>query len=171
MSHGPRDPSTALVPIQSNTGNYTRNQPQSTCGTLLAELDLSLPKGRSNPKTRRAGQVSSRRSPRLAVRALTGFVVLRCCRYDRRQRGVLLSNSGHHKANLPVANATVNARWSGLVTGTGSGKTDANGQVTLTSKSTSKRGTVKITVTGVTPPAGSVYDSTMNLKTSASIAL
>ena len=135
-------------------------------------LDLSLPKKALQPRDAQSRPgVQPSVAPTCAVRALTGFVVLRCCRYDRRQRGVLLSNSGHHKANLPVANATVNARWSGLVTGTGSGKTDANGQVTLTSKSTSKRGTVKITVTGVTPPAGSVYDSTMNLKTSASIAL
>ena len=69
----------------------------------------------------------------------------------------------------PVANATVNAQWSGLVTGTASGKTDATGQVTFTSKSTSKHGTITITISGLTPPAGSVYDSTKNLKTSASV--
>jgi M6 family metalloprotease-like protein len=69
----------------------------------------------------------------------------------------------------PVANATVNAQWSGLVTGTASGKTDATGQVTFTSKSTNKRGTITIKVTGMTPPAGYVYDSTKNLKTSASV--
>ena len=69
----------------------------------------------------------------------------------------------------PVANATVNAQWSGLVTGTASGKTDATGQVTFTSKSTNKRGTITIKVTGMTPPAGYVYDSTKNVKTSASV--
>ena len=74
-------------------------------------------------------------------------------------------------SNQPITNATVNVKWSGLVTGNASGKTNSNGQVTFTSKSTAKKGTITITVSGMTPPTGYTYDATQNAKSSASVTI
>jgi PKD repeat protein len=69
----------------------------------------------------------------------------------------------------PVANATVNATWSGLVTGNVSAKTNSSGQVSFTSKTTTKSGSITITVRGITPPTGYTYDASKNTMTSASV--
>lgn len=61
----------------------------------------------------------------------------------------------------PVAGATVTLAWSGLVSGTASGLTDATGTVRLTSGRSKKSGNVTATVTGVTPPAGAAADPTL----------
>jgi PKD repeat protein len=62
------------------------------------------------------------------------------------------------RAGRPVSGVTVALQWSGLVSGSSTGKTDANGQVILTSKASKKAGTIKATVSGVTPPIGRAYD-------------
>jgi hypothetical protein len=58
----------------------------------------------------------------------------------------------------PVVGATVTIQWSGLVSNKTTGKTDANGQVLMTSGRTKKNGTITGTITSVIPPAGLVYD-------------
>ncbi len=65
------------------------------------------------------------------------------------------------RLNRPVVGATVSMQWSGVVSGTGSGKTDATGKLVLTSQRTKKTGTETATITGVTPPAGSSFDGTI----------
>jgi len=65
------------------------------------------------------------------------------------------------KAGRLVAGVTVNLQWSGLVATKASGKTDANGQVLLSSGRTKKTGTITGTITSVTPPAGVIYESTI----------
>lgn len=61
----------------------------------------------------------------------------------------------------PVVGATVTIQWSGLVSNKTTGKTDANGQVLMTSGRTKKKGTITGTITTVLPPSGLVYDGTL----------
>lgn len=63
------------------------------------------------------------------------------------------------RAGRPVSGVTVSLQWSGLVTTKSSGKTDASGQVVLTSGRTKKAGTITGTITAIAPPAGVAYDS------------
>jgi len=72
--------------------------------------------------------------------------------------------------NTPSQNTTVNAKWSGVVSGAVSGKTGLDGTVSFT-KATTKSGTATFTVTGITPPAGYTYDPSKNLKTCLSISI
>lgn len=58
-----------------------------------------------------------------------------------------------------VPNATVTIQWSGLVSGTTSGKTDANGSVQLSSSRSKKTGTITGTIKSVTPPSSITYRS------------
>ena len=64
-------------------------------------------------------------------------------------------------AGRPVANASVTIQWSGLVSTKTTGKTDKNGQVSLTSGRTKKDGTITGTITTIVPPAGLVYDESL----------
>jgi PKD repeat protein len=61
----------------------------------------------------------------------------------------------------PIANATVTIQWSGLVSNKTTGKTDASGQVLLSSGRTKKKGTIIGTITAVVPPTGLVYDGSL----------
>jgi hypothetical protein len=68
--------------------------------------------------------------------------------------------------NAAVANATVFITWSGVVTGSTSGVTDAGGNVTFTSAQVNnKPGPFTITVTNVTH-ATIPYNSALNIETS-----
>jgi hypothetical protein len=67
-----------------------------------------------------------------------------------------------------VPNATVYIQWSGKASGTGSGATNASGQVTFNSGWKWGNGTFTITVTNVTH-ATLVYNSSLNNETSDSI--
>jgi PKD repeat protein len=71
-----------------------------------------------------------------------------------------------------VANATVNFQFSGVVSGTLSGKTDSAGRVIFTSQRTKKTGTVTGTVTNVIAPPPGVFDnSIINVPLSQSLLL
>lgn len=59
----------------------------------------------------------------------------------------------------PAEGVTVTIQWSGLVNGSSTGKTDAAGQVKLASGRSKKAGSIKGTITAVTPAAGITYDS------------
>ncbi|MDP3073286.1 MAG: PKD domain-containing protein [Opitutaceae bacterium] len=63
------------------------------------------------------------------------------------------------RLDRPVAGATVTLQWSGLVSTKVTGKTDANGQVVLSSGRTKKRGSITGTITVVSPPTGRAYDA------------
>ncbi len=67
----------------------------------------------------------------------------------------------------PVSGATVNVSWSGQVSGSGSGTTGSNGQVSIKSGKASN-GTFTVTVTDVSA-SGFTYNSSLNNVTSASI--
>jgi subtilisin family serine protease len=69
---------------------------------------------------------------------------------------------------LPVAGASVSLTWSGVVRGTVTGSTNSDGQVSFTSKTATKAGTLTATVSSVTPPATHTWDG---VKRSASIAV
>lgn len=69
----------------------------------------------------------------------------------------------------PVAGAAVNGVWSGLTSGTASGLTNAQGQVSFQSKRVKKGGTFTFTVSGVSA-AGYTYDAAANTATSGSIS-
>jgi PKD repeat protein len=60
-----------------------------------------------------------------------------------------------------VAGVSVTVQWSGVVSGTSTATTGANGTVSFTSPKTKKGGNVTVTVTNVAPPAGRAYDQTM----------
>jgi C1A family cysteine protease len=70
----------------------------------------------------------------------------------------------------PVSGATVTGKWTGVVTGAASLKTDIYGKATFVSKKTIKKGTATFTVTGVSLP-GYTYNSGANIKTSDSVTL
>lgn len=68
----------------------------------------------------------------------------------------------------PVRGVTVTGGWSGLVNGTTTGVTGADGRAVLTSKRTKKSGTFGFRVTGLSK-SGYVYDRTLDVVGSASI--
>lgn len=67
----------------------------------------------------------------------------------------------------PVPDAAVSVSWSGVVTGTDSGVTGADGTVSITSPRVASTGPFTVTVTGVTH-AVYQYDSALNVETSDS---
>ncbi|HLP60548.1 MAG TPA: PKD domain-containing protein, partial [Candidatus Deferrimicrobium sp.] len=67
--------------------------------------------------------------------------------------------------NAVVPNATVYVTWSGVVTGSNSGVTNASGNVTFTSAQINRTGPFTITVTNVTH-ATLPYNSALNIETS-----
>jgi PKD repeat protein len=67
--------------------------------------------------------------------------------------------------NNPVAGATVSITWSGVVSGTDSGVTGADGTVTFTSDKVKSTGPFTITVNNVTH-ATMTYNPTLNIETS-----
>ena len=73
----------------------------------------------------------------------------------------------HDTLGAPVANAVIAISWSGVVNGTDSGTTGADGTVTLTSPRVKATGPFTVTVTNVTHAAYQ-YDSALNVETSDS---
>lgn len=71
---------------------------------------------------------------------------------------------------LPVSGATVSGVWSGIVTGTSTGTTAADGTLTLKSKTSKKSGTITFKVNSVSK-TGLVYDATLNTTTQVSMTL
>ncbi|MDY0297793.1 MAG: S8 family serine peptidase [Acidobacteriota bacterium] len=71
-------------------------------------------------------------------------------------------------ANAPVSGATVSITWSGVVGGSASGVTAADGKVLFTSANVKSRGPFTITVTNVAH-SGYDYDPAANVETSDSI--
>jgi PKD repeat protein len=57
-----------------------------------------------------------------------------------------------------AAGITINVKWSGLVSNSATGTTDAAGKVVLTSGRSKKKGTATATITTVSPPAGVKFD-------------
>jgi beta-glucanase (GH16 family) len=68
----------------------------------------------------------------------------------------------------PVQSVKVNGTWTGAITGTSSGLTDATGNMTVTSASSTKTGKATFCATGLTA-AGLVYVSSANAATCVSI--
>jgi len=56
------------------------------------------------------------------------------------------------RLNQPVSGAGITVTWSGLVSGTSSGTTDANGEVVLASRRSKKSGTFTGTITSISAP-------------------
>ena len=74
------------------------------------------------------------------------------------------------ETGVVVKGATVSGAWSGLVSGSASGLTGADGSVILKSPKTKKHGMFVFTITGVTVPAGYKYEAGRNLENSDSIS-
>lgn len=68
----------------------------------------------------------------------------------------------------PVQSARINGTWTGAITGTSSGLTDATGNVTVTSAKSTATGTATFCITGVTA-SGLGYVSSANAATCVSI--
>lgn len=68
--------------------------------------------------------------------------------------------------NAPVANATVYISWSGVISGSANGVTDANGNVTFQSDKVKSTGPFIITVDNVTGPY--TYNPALNIETTDS---
>lgn len=68
-----------------------------------------------------------------------------------------------------VSNVTVNGRWTGLVSGTTSGRTGSAGTITFTTSRFTTTGTVTFSVTGLSR-SGYTYAPDQNLQTTASIS-
>ncbi len=71
---------------------------------------------------------------------------------------------------LPVAGALVQGSWGGVLTGTSSKTTSADGTVFISSKKTTKKGLVSFTVNNVTA-AGYTYDPKQNVQTTVSMTI
>lgn len=71
--------------------------------------------------------------------------------------------------NNLVSNATVTGTWSGLVKGSATGTTDANGTVTFSSPKTRRAGIITFTVTNVSK-SGHTYNAALNTETADSIS-
>lgn len=72
------------------------------------------------------------------------------------------------ESNSPVQDATVSGDWSGIVNGSSSASTDAQGVATLNSPKTKSSGTITFTVTDVAK-SGLTYDPNANVETFDSI--
>ena len=72
-------------------------------------------------------------------------------------------------AGQPISGATVQGRWSGLITGQASGTTKSNG-IAVFVKNVRGKGAVTFTVTSVAG-AGFVYDPALNTQSSGSLTL
>jgi hypothetical protein len=70
----------------------------------------------------------------------------------------------------PVAGASVRGSWSGLVTGSATGITGADGKVIFNSKKTKKKGAITFAVTGVSA-SGYAYTPAQNVETKDSITM
>ena len=70
-----------------------------------------------------------------------------------------------------VANATVTVQWSGVVSGTSSGRTDVQGRLILSAPKSKKAGVLTATLASVAPPAGYVYVPVLYAADSSSITL
>lgn len=62
------------------------------------------------------------------------------------------------RLNRPAGNIAVTVQWSGLVSGTTTARTDANGQIVISSGRSKKTGTVTATITALSPPPAASYD-------------
>ncbi|MEO5961513.1 MAG: PKD domain-containing protein [Opitutaceae bacterium] len=62
------------------------------------------------------------------------------------------------RLDRPVVGATVTIQWSGLISGSSTGKTDTAGQAVIKSPRTKKNGLITATIQSVTPLAGVIYD-------------
>jgi len=71
-------------------------------------------------------------------------------------------------SNVPVQNASVSGKWSGLVSENQTGYTDADGQVVFTSQRTKSSGTFAFEVTNL-HVAGYIYTPENNVETSDAI--
>ncbi len=71
---------------------------------------------------------------------------------------------------LPVAGATIEGQWSGLVSGEVSAVTGSDGTITLVSGKTAQAGEITFTVTAVTTPTDT-YDPGRNLFSSVAVSI
>lgn len=168
---GSSDPDGTISTYAWNFGDgttgsgVTANHTYNSTGTFNAVLTVTDNDGATDIDTV-VITVSQNPNSVVFVQSITMSVVT--SGNNRSARAVVKIVNG---AGSPVSGVTVNGRFSGLVSGNVTGTTNSSGEITLTSKSTRKRGTVTFTVTGVTPPAPYTYDPSHNVMTSASIAL
>jgi PKD repeat protein len=95
-------------------------------------------------------------------------IALRLAAINSRSVRALADVSVRGADGRPLAGATVNGRWSGLVSGNVSAVSNANGVASLQSPGSRNPGTFIFTVTGVTL-AGYSYDAASNTETSDAI--
>ena len=145
----------------STGGDITATHTYSTAGTYTATLTVTDVGGASATDTV-AVEVSP--APVVRVRSIT------LSKTTVRSTTTVTANVRMTDAgDVPVSNASVKVRWSGVVTGTASATTNSSGIATLSKSTRAAHGTVTLAVTGVSK-AGVTYDSAQNTVTQASIS-
>lgn len=162
-SSGSWDPDGSIAAYRWDFGDGTSStlpsptKTYSTPGNYTARLTVTDNQGATHSST-------------VAVSATTPIVVANADFDVDVQQYVLTINSApsgksatakivvRDRLGRPAAGVTVNLRWSGLVSGSASARTDANGQALITSGRSKKTGSATGTITAVSAPSGSVYD-------------
>lgn len=103
-------------------------------------------------------------TPTMKVQSIAMSLVVVNAKSRQARAVVKITNA----SGAAVSGATVNAQWSGVVSGTSRGVTGSAGTITLRSKSFSAKGTATLTVTGVVK-SGVAYTPDANVVTKASI--
>ena len=156
--------STWPAALRSSANGASISHVYNTAGSYTAELRVTDSSG-----------LTSLRSVNIDVRAP---VVLQSLAVSDIAMSLSVQRNGLGRAKAvvkvldtsgnPVPGATVNGRWSGLVSGTVGAITGNAGSATFSSPQTRSRGTFTFTVTGVTL-AGYSYEAGRNTETTDSI--
>jgi PKD repeat protein len=147
----------------SGTG-VTTSHTYSAAGTYTARLTVTDNQGATASASTQI-VVSPAAAGTLRVAGITMTMVT--VRTDRYAQARVYVTDGNGQS---VAGATVKGAWTGLVTGTSTGTTGADGSVLLSSKRTRKSGTITFTVTSV-EKAGYSYTPDANSVTLGSLSL
>lgn len=142
----------------------TASHAYAVAGTYTAMLTVTDDRGATGWVSTQI-VVSPAAAGTMRVTAIT--MTLRAIRTDRyaRARVFVVDSDGR-----PIAGVTVGGSWTGLVAGTSTGTTGADGSVLLSSKRTRKSGTITLSVTSVAR-SGYTYTPTENVVTSGTLSL
>ena len=140
----------------------TVSKTYSAAGTYNVTLTVTDNRG---AKTSRSTTIIVTTNPATVVRV--GSIVLS---RSTTTRGTTVSATVRvtNLDGTPVSNVSVNANWSGLVSGTVSGVTSTAGTITLTSPRFTTTGIVKFSIARLSR-TGYTYDATKNIISSASL--
>jgi PKD repeat protein len=168
-STGSRDPDGTIASYAWNFGDGTTGtgaqvtKTFSTPGTYNVTLTVTDNRGGKGTATTTIVATSN---PATTLR-VQSIVLSRATTSRGKTVSALVRVTNLNGAN--VSSVTVNGRWSGLVSGTTSGRTGSTGTLTFGSSRFTTTGTVTFTVTGLSR-TGYTYAPAQNIQSSASIS-